>query len=247
MPSRGSCDVSSLLAVISSGVMWSEQVKHGLLEQPEHDAGRRLLLVGGSRHGTSVSARGAEAATASFRLGDEPASSTRTARRSRRAPTSPGGWPSGAVSRSVTTRTRRRRRDVRDIDGKRSRFRATSPPSPPTVDPAARAWLACINTGGEKVFPEEVEEALKTPASRTRCPRGARRALGGVSRDGGRRAERREHPPRRRLIAHVKGRLAGYKAPRRVRVVDTIGRTPAGKMDYARHRSEMTAWLEATA
>ena len=30
-------------------------------------------------------------------------------------------------------------------------------------------------------------------------------------------------------------------------VLDTIGRTPAGKMDYARHRSEMAAWLAANA
>ncbi len=40
------------------------------------------------------------------------------------------------------------------------------------------------------------------------------------------------------LIAHVKGRLAHYKAPRRVRVVATIGRAPNGKVDYKRHRAE---------
>jgi fatty-acyl-CoA synthase len=40
------------------------------------------------------------------------------------------------------------------------------------------------------------------------------------------------------LIAHVKGRLAHYKAPRRVRVVETIGRAPNGKVDYKRHRAE---------
>jgi acyl-CoA synthetase (AMP-forming)/AMP-acid ligase II len=34
------------------------------------------------------------------------------------------------------------------------------------------------------------------------------------------------------VIAHVKGRLAGYKAPRRVLTTDTIGRSPAGKVDY---------------
>ena len=40
------------------------------------------------------------------------------------------------------------------------------------------------------------------------------------------------------LIDHVKGRLAHYKAPRRVRCVDTIGRAPNGKVDYRRHRAE---------
>jgi acyl-CoA synthetase (AMP-forming)/AMP-acid ligase II len=45
-------------------------------------------------------------------------------------------------------------------------------------------------------------------------------------------------PTEAELIAFVKERLAGYKAPRQVRVVDTIGRAPNGKVDYTRHRSE---------
>ena len=36
----------------------------------------------------------------------------------------------------------------------------------------------------------------------------------------------------------MKGRLASYKAPRRVRAVTTIGRAPNGKVDYKRHRAE---------
>ena len=34
------------------------------------------------------------------------------------------------------------------------------------------------------------------------------------------------------VILHVKGSLAAYKAPRNVVVVETIGRSPAGKVDY---------------
>ena len=45
-------------------------------------------------------------------------------------------------------------------------------------------------------------------------------------------------PTEAELISWVKDRLAGYKAPRRVRVVDTIGRAPNGKVDYRRHRTE---------
>jgi acyl-CoA synthetase (AMP-forming)/AMP-acid ligase II len=44
------------------------------------------------------------------------------------------------------------------------------------------------------------------------------------------------------VIEHVKGHLAGFKAPRRVRFVPSIGRSPAGKVDYARHRAEAAAW-----
>ena len=42
------------------------------------------------------------------------------------------------------------------------------------------------------------------------------------------------------VIAHVKGRLASYKAPRRVLTTETIGRSPAGKVDYGRLRKEAT-------
>jgi acyl-CoA synthetase (AMP-forming)/AMP-acid ligase II len=38
------------------------------------------------------------------------------------------------------------------------------------------------------------------------------------------------------LIDWVKGRLAAYKAPRRVFAVDSIGRSPSGKVDYKRLR-----------
>jgi fatty-acyl-CoA synthase len=36
------------------------------------------------------------------------------------------------------------------------------------------------------------------------------------------------------LIVHVKTQLAGYKAPKRVLTIDTIGRAPNGKVDYKR-------------
>ena len=52
------------------------------------------------------------------------------------------------------------------------------------------------------------------------------------------------HPRHRpELIEHVKSKLASYKAPRAVRVVETIGRAVNGKMDYARHQREAIEWL----
>jgi fatty-acyl-CoA synthase len=51
-------------------------------------------------------------------------------------------------------------------------------------------------------------------------------------------------PAESEIIKHVKERLAGYKAPRRVRVVDTIGRAPNGKVDYKRHRAESIEEIE---
>ena len=48
------------------------------------------------------------------------------------------------------------------------------------------------------------------------------------------------------IVEHVKGRLAAYKAPRRVRFVETIGRSPSGKVDYGRHRNEAAEWAGVT-
>jgi fatty-acyl-CoA synthase len=93
----------------------------------------------------------------------------------------------------------------------------------------------CINTGGEKVFPEEVEEVIKThPAVADAVAVGVPdekfgeaitavvEATPGVDLDS---AE---------IIAHVKSKLASYKAPKHVVPVDTIGRAPNGKVDYKR-------------
>ena len=92
----------------------------------------------------------------------------------------------------------------------------------------------CINTGGEKVFPEEVEEVLKLDPS-------VRDAVCvGVPDDRfGQRicavvevAPGAEAPGLEGLADLVKSRLASYKAPRELVVVDTIGRAPSGKVDY---------------
>ena len=89
----------------------------------------------------------------------------------------------------------------------------------------------CINTGGEKVFPEEVEEVLKTAGVVDACAGVPDERFGeavcaiveprdGTTIDAG------------AVIAHVKDHLAHYKAPRRVLVRDAIGRAPNGKVDY---------------
>jgi len=49
------------------------------------------------------------------------------------------------------------------------------------------------------------------------------------------------------LVVHVRGHLAAFKAPKRVHFVPTIGRSPAGKVDYARHRAETTEWASTPA
>jgi acyl-CoA synthetase (AMP-forming)/AMP-acid ligase II len=89
-----------------------------------------------------------------------------------------------------------------------------------------------INTGGEKVFPEEVEEVLK----RHPDERFGEAVAAVVELRPGQSATEAE------LVDHVRAHLAAFKAPRRVRFVETIGRSPAGKVDYARHRAETIEW-----
>jgi fatty-acyl-CoA synthase len=47
-----------------------------------------------------------------------------------------------------------------------------------------------------------------------------------------------ERPAEHELIAHVKTRLAAFKAPKRAFLVTTIGRAPNGKVDYKRCRAQ---------
>jgi 3-oxocholest-4-en-26-oate---CoA ligase len=91
----------------------------------------------------------------------------------------------------------------------------------------------CINTGGEKVFPEEVEEVLKGHPSVFDAlvvgvpdPTWMQRVAAVVQLRDGHRSDAVE------LQAHCRGHLAGYKVPRQLYLVDQIVRQPSGKPDY---------------
>lgn len=92
---------------------------------------------------------------------------------------------------------------------------------------------ACINTGGEKVFPEEVEAVLKGH------PEVFDAVVAGVpdERWGERVAAVVEPrpgtaPSAEALTAHCRTRLSGYKVPRTFAFVEKMVRSPAGKADY---------------
>jgi 3-oxocholest-4-en-26-oate---CoA ligase len=90
-----------------------------------------------------------------------------------------------------------------------------------------------INTGGEKVYPEEVETALMTSddvadAVVVGLPddRWGERVVAVVKAAPG------ATPTLEALQQHARASLAGYKLPRALVLVDTLERTPAGKPDY---------------
>ena len=97
-----------------------------------------------------------------------------------------------------------------------------------------------INTGGEKVYPEEVEGVLKAhPAVYDVLvvgvpdERWGERVTAVVQPTSGATVTLEE------LDAHCRGQLAGYKIPRELVVVDEVVRSPSGKADYR--------WAKATA
>jgi acyl-CoA synthetase (AMP-forming)/AMP-acid ligase II len=100
----------------------------------------------------------------------------------------------------------------------------------------------CINTGGEKVYPEEVEAVLKAHADVADAvvvgvpdERFGARVVAVVAPVPGSR------PALDELQSHCRTHLAGYKVPRAVYTVDAVVRTPAGKPDYTWARSVATA------
>ncbi|EGD53932.1 AMP-binding protein [Gordonia neofelifaecis] len=99
----------------------------------------------------------------------------------------------------------------------------------------------CINTGGEKVYAEEVEgalhghpaiaDALVVPAP---DPKYGQRVAAVASLNEG-----FDEPTLEEIQEHCRKTLARYKVPRTVVFVDEVKRTPAGKADYK--------WAKATA
>jgi len=98
----------------------------------------------------------------------------------------------------------------------------------------------CINTGGEKVFPEEVEAALKLHRDvydvvvvGVDDERWGQRVTAVVQPVGG------TSPTLDELAKHCRVHLAGYKVPKTLVTVERVERSPAGKADYR--------WAKATA
>ncbi|MFD5757376.1 acyl-CoA synthetase [Streptomyces mirabilis] len=100
----------------------------------------------------------------------------------------------------------------------------------------------CINTGGEKVYPEEVEQALKSH------PDVYDALVAGVPDEkwGNHVAavvqlrEGAGSPSLEDIQTHCRSHLAGYKIPRQLVITDTIQRSPSGKADYRWARSVAT-------
>jgi fatty-acyl-CoA synthase len=238
----GKYDLSTLFMISSSGVMFSEESKQGLLRH--HPAMMIVDAFSSSEAvgmGQSVSTGGSAVATAKFTVGEHTKVITDDGREvqpgsGETGRVAVGGWqPIGYYKDPEKTAA-----TFIEFEGKRY----SVPGDYATVEADGSLTLlgrgsVCINTGGEKVYPEEVEEVLKTyetvlDAVAVGVPDEkfgeaitavVELASGSDLDESG-------------IIGHVKGKLAAYKAPKRVLAIDTIGRAPNGKVDYKR----LKAW-----
>ncbi|TAJ70771.1 MAG: acyl-CoA synthetase [Phenylobacterium sp.] len=247
----GRWDLTSVRAMSSSGSMWSQENKRGLLS---HIPGALIADSFGSSEavglGASASAAGAEAQTAAFMLGPNTAVFSEDGRR-----VEPGSGERGLVAVSgflpvgYYKDEEKSAKTFKVIEG----VRWSVPGDWAEVNTDGSLKLlgrgsVCINTGGEKVFPEEVEEALKRHADVRDAvvvgvpdSRFGERICAVVEPEAG------AQPTLAGLSEHVRGQLAAYKAPRELVVVASIGRAPNGKVDYKAIKEHALATLGAPA
>ncbi|HEX3917541.1 MAG TPA: acyl-CoA synthetase [Caulobacteraceae bacterium] len=237
----GRWDLSSLRRIGSSGVMWSMENKQGLLK---HLPGCSIFDSLGSSEavglGASVSAANEAAQTSKFMVTPNSACFTEDGRR-----VEPGSGERGLLAVSgylplgYYKDQEKTDRTFKVFEGRRW----SVPGDWATVEADGSLKLLgrgsqVINTGGEKVFPEEVEEAVKRyPGVRDAAvvgvpdPRFGERICAVVEMGDG------PAPSLADLAEHVRQHLARYKAPREL-VVAPVHRAANGKLDYKTVRAE---------
>jgi 3-oxocholest-4-en-26-oate---CoA ligase len=229
-------DISSLLLVISSGVMWSESVKRALMERRPVITYDQLGSSEGVGFASAIETADSQGETGKFSLGPDTKVFNEDGREVRPGSGEVGflavggNLPVGYYKDPAKTAA-----TFRVVDGKRYSI----PGDYATVEEDGSITLqgrgsVSINSGGEKIFPEEVEEAVKTH------PGIADVVVVGVPDDRFGEAVTAVvapapgHTPDEDEIAAAVERsgLARFKRPRHVVLVDSVPRGPNGKADY---------------
>lgn len=231
-------DLTSLRVISSAGVTWSQATKAALRQR----SNRVMLLdmLGASEGGpfaVSMTAPGEQPGdTASFRIADGvvllddegreiPPGSDQVGRLARKG-TAPLGYFKAPEKTAETFKEIHGERYT--VPGDYAKVAADG-----TVTFMGRGSV-CINTGGEKVFPEEVEEALKLHPAVVDCnvvgvpDEQYGEAITAVVQLDPEQSDVSDDA----LSDHVKTRLASYKRPRHIVRVEQLFRSPTGKSDY---------------
>jgi fatty-acyl-CoA synthase len=233
-------DLSCLKLVVSSGVIWSQGVKEKMLEWLD-----ATLIDGvGATEGAmalQISRRGATGAAAKF----VPLAQTRLfaedGREIPRESSEPGLIAAGGdvLPAGYYKDPEKTAKTFRVVDGQRYAFIGDWGQwnADGTMQLLGRG-SACINTGGEKVYPEEVEHVIAAHPGVADClviglpdERFGQRVVALVA------AKAAGTPLASELAEFVQGRMAGYKRPRAFIEVASVPRMPNGKADYKAARA----------
>ncbi len=227
-------DISSLRRILSVGVTWSADVKRRLLAHGDFVCRDLVAASEGGPFAVSETRRGDNAITSRFtlipgaRVIDESGRDVVPGSGQVGVLAAPAddeiGYLGDAAKTAETFRTLGGRRWV--VPGDLASIAADG-----SITFHGRGSRV-INTGGEKVFAEEVEQVLiEHPGVRDALvvglpdPRWGHRVTAVVAPAGD--GELTEDA----LVAHVAGRLADYKKPRGVVFVAEVRRSPSGKAD----------------
>jgi fatty-acyl-CoA synthase len=228
-------NLDPLNMIISSGVMFTTEVKRGLLEHIDCTIFDAMGSTEGSMGMSIMNRETPENETAKFTMNETTKVFTDEGRE-----VVPGSGEIGMIANGGGTPVgyfkdpEKSAATFREIDGHRYSF----PGDYATVSEDGTLVLlgrgsACINTGGEKVFPEEVEEAVKSHPAVYDClvvgvedERFGEKVTAVTSFLDGDSVEESV------LIEWLHGKLAGYKLPRTIVGVPVVERAANGKADY---------------
>jgi fatty-acyl-CoA synthase len=230
-------DLSSLRAITSSGVLFSPDVKRGLLDRLP---GLTIVDALGASEGLGPrqSARAGDRAISAARFSVDERIRVVDDETGRDVVPGSGGIGllamGGRIPVGYFKDPEKTAATFRTLDG----VRYSIPGDYATVELDGTVRLlgrgsACINTGGEKVYPEEVETELREHASVFDCvvlgvpdERFGERVVALVQVTDGDDFDEAD------LVAWCRARMAGYKVPRRVLRVDSLERSAAGKANH---------------
>lgn len=232
----GKYDLSSVVSILSSGVMWSTEVKRGLLKHmPNVVLMDSFGASEGLGFGSSIMTSAGEVKTAKFQIGgrcrvfdedDQPVEpgSGKSGIIALGGPI-PVGYYKDPVKTAATFKT---------IGGERYSI----PGDWCIVEEDGSLTLlgrgsVCINTAGEKVYPEEVEEVLKLHSFvEDALVVGVPDEKWGQAVTGIVKLSEGATFDEAALRSHVRASLAGYKTPKHILVGNIALRAPNGKADY---------------
>ena len=227
-------NIESVRTIISSGVMWSEEVKNGLLEH--HDM--QLMDTMGSTEGgmgSSVSTRDNHPKTAKFSINPGViilADDGETLE--------PGSdkvgliGTSGLVPEGYYKDEKKSAQTFKEIEGVRYSFPGdyAKYEQDGTITLLGRG-SNCINSAGEKIYPEEVEEAIKRNDEVFDClvvglpdEKFGQKVIAVVS------LVKDADISETKLLEATREFIAGYKLPKGIIFKDLVQRAPNGKADY---------------